>query len=689
LLEPEQMARLVYNPKIPMTVITRNQLEAWQSSALTALALEVDKDFVIKPNVTVQTKEGPKVVSQALLVSGSRASGNAKFSFGVHQCLHARLNELRKSASDDSPTPLTNQLKGLENTFYLDPENQIIYSSTSKDLMDDYEEGELLAVTGTAGSIKEREEAGEQFGSDKGNMAFIDVPRHRGQKREDLPVALAKNEEAQKQKILASVRVSLSKNPPQAILLVCENDTESQALHDFLKKNLSEAKRSKLTRISARTSLDTEAKHVKEGAGLPGAITVSTAMLGRGTDIKLHKAAQMVNGVPSQTLTTSGLSVIGTYLPRERDYEQIIGRAGRFGAVGESRIILDTERVKRQIGADVLPTEFYTATESYLKLQQKHMDTFAQQQRVVKYAVGDFRKALTDQFFDKFYQPLAASGQKDLLLEPWQKFFDKTDKQWNETWPNVVLELAQKPLNVVEVKRLLTEYEDLVKQEWQGMRDALKAQITSGKIVCAEGEAKVDETIPAITTSIHIDDKREARLQSSHRELKEESLRTIVASKYDPAFVGRAVIYTSWLDGVKAFWANIQSARRGETPWFPNLKAYQNGNMSSSQLLFGTWGSPLPSKSTLPDVDLHQKSVPVSVPEELPLTLSTRVLLDKLSCSSSILKKHDVVEDEHDVVEDPIVLETTSDKTPLKQRLSQLKGDLNQNTENDIDQSHY
>ena len=352
-------------------------------------------------------------------------------------------------------------------------------------------------------------------------------------------------------------------------------------------------------------------------------------MLGRGTDIKLHKAAQMVNGVPSQTLTTSGLSVIGTYLPRERDYEQIIGRAGRFGAVGESRIILDTERVKRQIGADVLPTEFYTATESYLKLQQKHMDTFAQQQRVVKYAVGDFRKALTDQFFDTFYQPLAASVQKDLLLEPWQKFFDKTDKQWNETWPNVVLELAHKPLNVVEVKRLLTEYEDLVKQEWQGMRDALKAQITSGKIVCAEGEAMVDETIPAITTSIHIDDKREARLQSSHRELKEESLRTIVASKYDPAFVGRAVIYTSWLDGVKAFWANIQSARRGETPWFPNLKAYQNGNMSLSQLLFGTWGSPLPSRSASTGVHLQQipvsvsVSVPISVPTEPPLNRRT------------------------------------------------------------------
>ncbi|WP_133130312.1 hypothetical protein [Legionella yabuuchiae] len=577
-LDEAQMKRL--------EAISVKQLEAWESSALTALSLEFQEDFTLRSDVTILTKHGPKQVSQAQLISGGRASENAKFSFGVHQCLHARLNQERKRAkatllaAGASLTPLQQQLidDKFKYPFSIDSENQIIYSSTSKSLLDDYSEGELLAVTGTAGSIQEQEEAKAVYGSNASEMTFIDMPRHRGQKRIDLPVALANNEVAHHQKILSAVREAIRRKQP--VLLVCENDEESQTLHLFLKKNLSTAEESQLKRISADTKLAEEASHVKETAGQPGAITVTTAMLGRGTDIKLHGVADH-----------HGLSVIATYLPRERDYFQIVGRSGRFGAKGDSRLILDKERLKVRFGVDVLPTEFYTATESYLRHQQARMDEFAQKQRVIKDVVGDFRLALTKQFFNQFYAPVYKEGNdKDTLLQSWRGFFDKTDKAWNDVWPKISEQLSKEPVNRGEIDTLLSQYQASVQEEWKAMREYLQAQIRDGKITSEAGESKVDACLNKEVGQIKLEGKTNALIGGT---LSIPPYRTVVAKRYDEAFVGRAVIYRNFGDRVKSFFSNITAAWRGDGPWFPNYKAARNGHMSWSQFFFGARGKPL------------------------------------------------------------------------------------------------
>jgi hypothetical protein len=596
-LTETQMARLVFNPKIPMPVITQNQLEAWQSSALTALELEVNKDFTIKPDVTIQTKDGPKVVSQAQLMSGGgRASGNAKFSFGVHQCLHARLNLLRKNGTADEE--LARELKGIKSSFYIDSENQIVYSSTSKALIDDYSAGSLLAVTGTKGSIEEVEEAAELFAKACGQkMTFIDVPRHHDLQRADLPVAVAKDSKQHLEKILASVKESLAKTPPQPVLLICENDTKSKELYDFLDSKLSTEEKKALVRISAKTPLSEEADHVNNKAGQSGAITVSTAMLGRGTDIKLHKVPKIVNGKETKEKVTSGLSVIGTYLPRERDYKQIIGRAGRFGALGQSRLILDKGEVKQQMGVKVLPTEFYTATEAYISRMQKNMDLDKQKQRVVKNSVGDFRLELTKQFFNEFYNPLIKENSKETLLEAWQVFFDKTDKSWNEQWPKIANELAQSPCKADAVNKLMGEYYTLVAEEWKAMGQLLQAQINAKKIKSSSPEEFVDSSLKLKAQELKLTPKAEKIVQSGSSILEKGELKTIVAKKYDSAFVGRAVIYSDFTDGFKAFVNNFKAAWRGDGPWFPNYKAARNGNLSWSEFFLGTWATPKSSST--------------------------------------------------------------------------------------------
>lgn len=592
-LGEEEMARLTFNKDKPKPVVSRNQLEAWQGSALTALALEADKDYVIRPDVTIQTQSGARKVSQAQLIIGSRASEGAKYSFGVHQCLHARLNLERRTLQADKEggkkdfTHQQQELLDLHSWFYLESEKQIVYSSSAKALLDDYGDGELLAVTGTAGAIKEREEAQALYG--KGSeqpMRFIDVPRHRGLKRDDLGYSLANNPDTHRRKILEAVKASIARKQP--VLLVCASEEKSQALFEFLNGSdgLTAEEKVKLQRIHAKTTVQEEGEYVEKKAGLSGAITVTTAMLGRGTDIKLHGDAK-----------THGLSVIATYLPRQRDYEQIIGRAGRMGARGMSQFVLEQGDVKALLGlpdSEAMPGDFHYATDGFLKQLQITQDRSAQKQRIISDVVGDFRLRLTKQYFEVFFNKVIADdgNNKDELLDPWRKFFDETDKEWNETRPKIIQELARTPVNPEAVKGLLDTYRESVAGYWDAMRGLLKAQITSGKLVIEIDD--FNKWLPKDVGLIQLTPAAQALLETR---IQAVTHRTPIADSWQIEHVGRAVIYTSWTAGFYAFFQNIASAWSGESPWFPSLRAWWNGNTSTTQLIFGSWGSPVADRS--------------------------------------------------------------------------------------------
>ena len=82
---------------IQLEGINQGQLETWQDSAVTALSLKLGEDYTIEPNILIETTKGPKLASEARLIYGSRIAANSKFSFGVHQCLHAYLNDELKN----------------------------------------------------------------------------------------------------------------------------------------------------------------------------------------------------------------------------------------------------------------------------------------------------------------------------------------------------------------------------------------------------------------------------------------------------------------------------------------------------------------------------------------------------------------------------------------------------------------
>lgn len=81
-------------------------------------------------------------------------------------------------------------------------------------------------------------------------------------------------------------------------------------------------------------------------AGMVGAVTIATNMAGRGTDIKLEEAAKNLGG----------LKIIGTERHESRRIDnQLRGRSGRQGDVGESRFYISLEDdLMRLFGSDRL-----------------------------------------------------------------------------------------------------------------------------------------------------------------------------------------------------------------------------------------------------------------------------------------------------------------------------------------------
>src|SRR4029079_11996999 len=76
-------------------------------------------------------------------------------------------------------------------------------------------------------------------------------------------------------------------------------------------------------------------------AGTRGAVTISTNMAGRGTDIRLGGSDQKDR---EQVLALGGLLVLGTNRHESRRIDnQLRGRSGRQGDPGESRFFISVE----------------------------------------------------------------------------------------------------------------------------------------------------------------------------------------------------------------------------------------------------------------------------------------------------------------------------------------------------------
>ena len=191
-------------------------------------------------------------------------------------------------------------------------------------------------MTGTA--LTEEKEFRDIYGMD-----VITIPTNRPVQRIDHDDAVYKTRKEKLEAIVENIAEAHEKGQP--VLVGTISIEKSEELSEMLKK------RRIPHRVLNAKFHELEAEIVAE-AGQKGNVTIATNMAGRGTDIKLGEGV----------LELGGLRIIGTERHESRRIDnQLRGRAGRQGDVGESKFYLSLEDdLMRLFGSEKLKTMFDT-----------------------------------------------------------------------------------------------------------------------------------------------------------------------------------------------------------------------------------------------------------------------------------------------------------------------------------------
>jgi len=164
------------------------------------------------------------------------------------------------------------------------------------------------------------------------DLKVVVVPPHKPSIRMDHPDAVFTHKEAKRRALKREIQAVHEAGRP--ILVGTANVKESEELaSDLTKAGIS-------CHVLNAKNDEREAGIIAQ-AGLPGAITISTNMAGRGTDIKLGGADERER---ERVVALGGLYVIGTNRYESlRIDQQLRGRAGRQGDPGSTRFFISLE----------------------------------------------------------------------------------------------------------------------------------------------------------------------------------------------------------------------------------------------------------------------------------------------------------------------------------------------------------
>ncbi len=252
---------------------------------------EKDVDYVVKDNEVIIVDEFT-----------GRLSEGRRFSEGLHQALEAKEN------------------------VTIQDESQTLADITFQNYFRMYDK--LAGMTGTAQT--EATEFAEIY-----NLDVVSIPTNVDVTRIDKNDLIYKSEREKFEAV--SKRIKLYHEKGQPVLVGTASIEKSEYLHDLLTK-------AKIPHTVLNAKQHEKEGKIIEQAGQKGAITIATNMAGRGVDIKLTQ----------ETLDLGGLAIIGTERHESRRIDnQLRGRAGRQGDIGESQFYLSLEdNLLRIFGSD-------------------------------------------------------------------------------------------------------------------------------------------------------------------------------------------------------------------------------------------------------------------------------------------------------------------------------------------------
>ncbi|MDC1184879.1 preprotein translocase subunit SecA [Alphaproteobacteria bacterium] len=247
-----------------------------------------DKDYILKDRQVVIIDD----------LSGRPMEGR-RYGDGLHQAIEAKEN------------------------LTIQKENQTIASVTYQNFFRSY--SKLSGMTGTA-----QTEANEFEGIY--NLAVVSIPPNLKINRNDQNDQIYMTKKEKYDAVINLVKERHDKLQP--ILIGTTSVENSELISKMLKsKNINHS-------ILNAKHHEKEAEII-EKSGLPGNVTISTNMAGRGTDIKLGNDDEALK---NQSIDVGGLLVIGTERHESRRIDnQLRGRSGRQGDIGETIFFLSLE----------------------------------------------------------------------------------------------------------------------------------------------------------------------------------------------------------------------------------------------------------------------------------------------------------------------------------------------------------
>jgi preprotein translocase subunit SecA len=307
-------------------------------------------------------------------------------------------------------------------------------------------------MTGTAAT--QAEEFREVYG-----MSVEVIPTNRPMIREDLPDVVFATKAAKERAVLEQITVVHATGQP---ILV---GTASVAESERLSSRLSVPHET----LNARN--DEQEAAIIARAGLRAAVTISTNMAGRGTDIQL-----------GEDVRDAGLYVIGTNKHESRRIDnQLRGRAGRQGDRGSSRFFISREDdLMMKYGGEQRVVEGQNL--EIRRLLWKYESVLEKQRKVIHQRrrdvlMGEASSLLEIMDIELYDSLLAAVGPERLLEAERQIELAKIDELWAEYLAEV------------------TELRGGIHWVSWGGRDPLHSFLTSVVEIFADLEERIDEEV--------------------------------------------------------------------------------------------------------------------------------------------------------------------------------------------------
>lgn len=337
---------LIDEARIPLVIAGGASVEyeiAWKVDGLVA-SLHACADFFVDQfsrNVQL-TDAGIRRVEQLLGCGNLFAEDNLHLLTAVQDALHARVllrRDIDYIVKHDS-IEMVDELKGriaqnrrwpaglqcaleAKERVHVKPQGRILGSITVQMLAGLYER--ICGMTGTAAT--QAEEFWKVY-----ELPVTVIPTNRPVIRHDLPDVLFPTRYDRDRAVVKEIEKAHATGRPVLV------GTASVQASEALSRQLSIAAIPH-TVLNAKND-ETEAAIIAQ-AGAPGAITISTNMAGRGTDILLGGNPPLKR---DEVVALGGLYVIGTTRHEARRIDnQLRGRAGRQGDPGSSRFFISLE----------------------------------------------------------------------------------------------------------------------------------------------------------------------------------------------------------------------------------------------------------------------------------------------------------------------------------------------------------